>query len=110
MRGLADLLAFWLSLRQSSVQAALALDREKMDGRPMFVSKCVDKDKNPTSFKYPTKLDKNTLFVANIPFDTQQAALEELFSPVSRPSVKARCESDAILHTKPALAYPLRGF
>ena len=36
---------------QASVQAALSMDRTKVNGRPMFVSPSVDKSKNPTQFK-----------------------------------------------------------
>lgn len=32
---------------QSSVPQALNLDRQEVDNRPMFVSPCVDKNKNP---------------------------------------------------------------
>ncbi|EDO37342.1 predicted protein, partial [Nematostella vectensis] len=65
---------------ESTVQAALAMDREKMEGRPMFISPCVDKAKNPTTFKFPTSLDKHTLFVSNLPFDAKESEIEELFS------------------------------
>lgn len=64
---------------QSSVQAALSMDRTKLDGRPMFISQSVDKSKNPSQFKFPTSLDKKTLFVSNLPFDVKEADLEDLF-------------------------------
>lgn len=64
---------------QASVQAALSMDRTKLNGRPMFVSPSVDKSKNPTQFKFPTTLDKKTLFVSNLPFEVKESELENLF-------------------------------
>lgn len=64
---------------QSSVQAALSMDRTKLDGRPMFISPSVDKSKNPTQFKFPTTLDKKTVFVSNLPFNVKESELENLF-------------------------------
>ncbi|KAL9980223.1 hypothetical protein ACROYT_G008778 [Oculina patagonica] len=64
---------------QSSVQAALSMDRTKLDGRPMFISPSVDKSKTPTQFKFPTSLDKKTLFVSNVPFDAKESDLDNLF-------------------------------
>lgn len=43
---------------------ALKKDREPIDGRPIFVSKCdPDKHTRQHSFKYSTTLEKNKLFV-----------------------------------------------
>ncbi|CAH3157953.1 unnamed protein product [Porites lobata] len=64
---------------QSSVEAALSMDRTKLEGRPMFISPSVDKSTNPTQFKFPTSLNKKTLFVSNLPFDAKESDLEELF-------------------------------
>lgn len=64
---------------ESSVQAALSMDRTKLEGRPMFISQSVDKSKNPTQFKFPTSLDKKTLFVSNLPFEIKESDLEPLF-------------------------------
>lgn len=36
---------------KSSVEAALSMDRTKLEGRPMFISPSVDKSRNPTQFK-----------------------------------------------------------
>ncbi|XP_031571571.1 squamous cell carcinoma antigen recognized by T-cells 3-like [Actinia tenebrosa] len=65
---------------ESPVPAALALDRTNMDGRPMFISPCVDKTKTPTSFKFATSLDKNTLFVSNLPFEIKESEVEQAFN------------------------------
>lgn len=40
-----------LFFNQASIEEALALDRESLLGRPVFVSRCVDKKENPTKFK-----------------------------------------------------------
>ncbi|XP_053552419.1 squamous cell carcinoma antigen recognized by T-cells 3 [Bombina bombina] len=60
---------------------ALNLDRQEVNGRPMFVSPCVDKNKNPEFkvFKYSTALEKHKLFVSGLPFSCTKAELEELF-------------------------------
>ena len=43
---------------------ALKKDREPIDGRPIFVSKCdPDRDTRQHGFKYSTALEKNKLFV-----------------------------------------------
>lgn len=43
-----------------AVQEALKLDRQEVDGRPMFVSPCVDKSKNP-DFKVCTALKRGLM-------------------------------------------------
>lgn len=46
---------------------ALKKDREQIDGRPIFVSKCdPDKHTRQHSFKYSTSVEKNKLFVKGI--------------------------------------------
>ncbi|CAB3983959.1 Squamous cell carcinoma antigen recognized by T-cells 3, partial [Paramuricea clavata] len=64
---------------ESSVSAALAIDRQELRGRPMYVSRCVDKTRNPTTFKFPTTLDKCTVFVTNLPFEIKSADIEDVF-------------------------------
>ncbi|KAJ7387452.1 positive regulation of histone deubiquitination [Desmophyllum pertusum] len=71
--------AYVVFKNQSSVQAALSMDRTKLDGRPMFISPSVDKSKNPTQFKFPTSLDKKTVFVSNLPFDIKESDVENVF-------------------------------
>ncbi|MBN3304250.1 SART3 protein, partial [Amia calva] len=65
---------------QKSVAEALKLDRQEMDGRPMFVSPCVDKTKNPDFkvFKYSTSLEKHKIFISGLPFSCTKEQLQEL--------------------------------
>uniref|UniRef100_A0A915K6C4 RRM domain-containing protein n=1 Tax=Romanomermis culicivorax TaxID=13658 RepID=A0A915K6C4_ROMCU len=69
---------------------ALKLDRYKIDGRPMYVSKCVDKKSNdqqsssssnipPHGFTYSTGIEKNKLFIKNLNGRTTEADLEKIF-------------------------------
>jgi hypothetical protein len=62
----------------------LKLDRSPIDGRPLFVSKNVDKslDFGQQKFKYASNLEKTKLFVSGLPFSTDKAALEEIFKTV----------------------------
>ncbi|MFT7808458.1 squamous cell carcinoma antigen recognized by T-cells 3 [Arapaima gigas] len=65
---------------KASVPHALKLDRQEVDGRPMFVSPCVDKNKNPNFkvFKYSTTLEKHKLFISGLPYSCTKEQLEEL--------------------------------
>jgi RNA recognition motif-containing protein len=49
----------------------------------MFISQCEDKSMNLTAnkFKYNSGLEKNKLFVSNLPFETTKEQLEEVFKP-----------------------------
>ncbi|KAG8596742.1 hypothetical protein GDO81_002040 [Engystomops pustulosus] len=60
---------------------ALKMDRHEVNGRPMFVSPCVDKNKNPDFkvFKYSSSLEKHKLFVSGLPFSCTKEELEEIF-------------------------------
>uniref|UniRef100_A0A4W5M8F6 Spliceosome associated factor 3, U4/U6 recycling protein n=1 Tax=Hucho hucho TaxID=62062 RepID=A0A4W5M8F6_9TELE len=62
------------------VPEALKMDRREVDGRPMFVSPCVDKNKNPDFkvFKYNTNLEKHKIFISGLPFSCTKEQLEEL--------------------------------
>ncbi|XP_041058159.1 squamous cell carcinoma antigen recognized by T-cells 3 [Carcharodon carcharias] len=59
---------------------ALRLDRQELEGRPMFVSPCVDKAKNPEFkvFKYSTSLEKHKVFISGLPFSCTKEELEEI--------------------------------
>ncbi|KAM9446569.1 squamous cell carcinoma antigen recognized by T-cells 3 [Clarias gariepinus] len=63
-----------------AAREALKLDRQEVDGRPMFVSPCVDKSKNPDFkvFKYNTSLEKHKIFISGLPFTCTTEQLEEL--------------------------------
>ncbi|KAG8227862.1 hypothetical protein J437_LFUL008655 [Ladona fulva] len=59
---------------------ALAMDREILNNRPLFVSKCdPDKHTRGPAFKYSTDLEKNKLFVKGLPLSTTKEDLEKLF-------------------------------
>uniref|UniRef100_A0A8P4KHF6 Spliceosome associated factor 3, U4/U6 recycling protein n=1 Tax=Dicentrarchus labrax TaxID=13489 RepID=A0A8P4KHF6_DICLA len=62
------------------VPEALKLDRREVEGRPMFVSPCVDKNKNPDFkvFKYETAMEKQKIFISGLPFSCTKEQLEEL--------------------------------
>ncbi|XP_029018068.1 squamous cell carcinoma antigen recognized by T-cells 3 [Betta splendens] len=63
-----------------SVPEALKLDRQEVEGRPMFVSPCVDKNKNPDFkvFKYNTSMEKHKVFISGLPFSCTKEQLEEI--------------------------------
>ncbi len=53
---------------RSSVDAALARDRELLGGRPVFISEKTDNPSSrPHAFKYETALEKNKIFVRHLP-------------------------------------------
>ncbi|XP_014219873.1 squamous cell carcinoma antigen recognized by T-cells 3 [Copidosoma floridanum] len=62
------------------VEEALKLDRARIDGRPMFISRC---DPNKTSrnpvFKYNIALEKNKIFVRGLPQSVTKEDLIEIF-------------------------------
>ncbi|XP_075881793.1 spliceosome associated factor 3, U4/U6 recycling protein isoform X2 [Nelusetta ayraudi] len=64
----------------ASIPAALRLDRTQVEGRPMFVSPCVDKNRNPNFkvFKYNTALEKQKIFISGLPFSCTKEQLEQL--------------------------------
>ncbi|KAK3597200.1 hypothetical protein CHS0354_003704 [Potamilus streckersoni] len=59
---------------------ALAMDREMVEGRPMYVSRCEDRHKQKAQFKFSTEMEKNKLFVKNLPFTCTKDALEKIFA------------------------------
>lgn len=65
---------------EKSALQALGLDRKNVGGRPMFVSPCVDKSKNPDFkvFRYSTALEKHKLFISGLPFSCTKEELEEI--------------------------------
>jgi RNA recognition motif-containing protein len=66
------------------------LDRAPINGRPMYISQCEDKSlKLGTSnaFKYANGLEKNKLFISNLPFSVDKAQLENIFKTVKLSSI-----------------------
>ncbi|XP_068268703.1 squamous cell carcinoma antigen recognized by T-cells 3 isoform X1 [Nyctibius grandis] len=65
---------------EKSALQALDLDRKVVEGRPMFVSPCVDKNKNPEFkvFRYSTTLEKHKLFISGLPFSCTKEELEDV--------------------------------
>ncbi|KAK7087738.1 hypothetical protein V1264_021749 [Littorina saxatilis] len=65
----------------NEVLLALKLDRQPIDGRPVFVSRCEDRNSGSKThqFKYATSLEKNKLFIKNLPFTCSVEALEKIF-------------------------------
>uniref|UniRef100_A0A8C1MH26 Spliceosome associated factor 3, U4/U6 recycling protein n=1 Tax=Cyprinus carpio TaxID=7962 RepID=A0A8C1MH26_CYPCA len=63
-----------------AVPEALKLDRKEVDGRPMYVSPCVDKNKNPDFkvFKYKTAMEKHKIFISGLPYTCTKETLEDL--------------------------------
>lgn len=65
---------------KAEAKVALGKDRKPLEGRPAFVSKCdPDKSTRQKQFKYPTKLEKNKLFVKGLPFSLTVDELKDLF-------------------------------
>ncbi|XP_034337393.2 squamous cell carcinoma antigen recognized by T-cells 3 isoform X2 [Magallana gigas] len=62
------------------VLEALKLDRTPIEGRPMFVSKCEDRSQKKAQFKFSTAMEKNKLFIKNLPFTCSKDALIQIFS------------------------------
>ncbi|KAL2092793.1 hypothetical protein ACEWY4_012591 [Coilia grayii] len=66
-----------------AVAEALKMDRQELDGRPMFVSPCIDKKKNQDfkAFKYSSSLEKHKIFISGLSYSCTQQELEELCKP-----------------------------
>ncbi|OUC44504.1 hypothetical protein D917_09043 [Trichinella nativa] len=71
---------------EASVKKALKMDRRCIDGRPMYVSVCrgdvetgQQSDKPNSGFQYSVGLEKNKLFVKNIPTFATENEVETLF-------------------------------
>lgn len=65
-----------------AVEDALKLDRVKVKGRPMFISRCnPDKSSRGHAFKYKCSLEKNKLYIKGLPAVITKEELEELFKP-----------------------------
>ncbi|XP_064621064.1 squamous cell carcinoma antigen recognized by T-cells 3-like [Lineus longissimus] len=62
---------------QAAASKALTLDRQPVEGRPMYVSPC--SEKRSKDFRFSTDLEKNKLFVKNLPYTCTREALETIF-------------------------------
>ncbi|ESO95367.1 hypothetical protein LOTGIDRAFT_188648 [Lottia gigantea] len=64
------------------VTKALELDRQPVHNRPMYVSRCEDRGggKKKAEFRFSTDLEKNKLFIKNLPFTCTKDALTTIFS------------------------------
>lgn len=62
------------------VEEALKLDRELLDGRPMFVSRCESHRSDESKIKFNVCLEKNKLFVKNLLPAVTKEMLSEVFS------------------------------
>ncbi|CAI6352071.1 unnamed protein product [Macrosiphum euphorbiae] len=64
------------------VAEALKKDRESVNNRPMFVSKCQpDKQSRSSGLRFPTELEKNKLFVKGLPSTCTKTDIENIFKP-----------------------------
>ncbi|KAK4884708.1 hypothetical protein RN001_000979 [Aquatica leii] len=67
---------------EDDVQKALERDREKLNGRPLYISKCMlDQTQRKPVFKYATHGEENKLFVRGLPKRFSQGDVENLFKP-----------------------------
>ncbi|XP_022096230.1 LOW QUALITY PROTEIN: squamous cell carcinoma antigen recognized by T-cells 3-like [Acanthaster planci] len=66
---------------ESSVEKALKMDRQSVEGRPMYVDRSMDKSTTETkkTFQYAMKMEKNKLFVSGLPRSATAKQLQELF-------------------------------
>ncbi|CAH0394818.1 unnamed protein product [Bemisia tabaci] len=61
-------------------QGLLKKDREKINNRPMFISRCdPDKVGRSKAFKFSTDLEKNKLFIKGIPVNINEEELTNIF-------------------------------
>jgi RNA recognition motif-containing protein len=68
-------------LNESSVKKALELDRTLVNRRPIFVSKCVEKEKRQQSRpKFTNEVNKRVIFVKNLPTSLTEECIRKLFS------------------------------
>lgn len=70
---------------QEEAQKVLARDREKLSGRPIFISKCkADKMNRDHQFKYSTETEKHKLFVRGLPMTMNEEEVSEIFKPYGK--------------------------
>ncbi|XP_038059123.1 squamous cell carcinoma antigen recognized by T-cells 3-like isoform X2 [Patiria miniata] len=66
---------------ESSVEKALEMDRQFVEGRPMYVDRSVDRstEEAKKKFQYDMKMEKNKLFVSGLPRSATDEQLQKLF-------------------------------
>ncbi|EFA06313.2 squamous cell carcinoma antigen recognized by T-cells 3 [Tribolium castaneum] len=80
---------------EESVMAALARDRELLDGRPIFISNCKpNREERKAGFKYSNEPETNKLFVKGLPYDKSQEEIEAIFRPFGAKTVRLVCRRD----------------
>lgn len=74
---------------ETEVTDALDRDRELLQGRPLFISKCVrEQSQRRTPFKYSTQGENNKLFVRGLPKKLTQEDVENIFKPYGSTTVR----------------------
>ncbi|XP_013783856.1 squamous cell carcinoma antigen recognized by T-cells 3-like [Limulus polyphemus] len=70
---------------QEAARAALKRDRQPVEGRPVFISKCEDKSMslNKNKFKFPVQMEKHKLFIRGLPLSITEHKLKDIFKEVS---------------------------
>jgi len=68
-------------LEKESVEKALKKDREFIDGRPVYVSRWVNKKKGEKAPLSYADDERKVLYVSNLPFNTDEDDLKPIFSP-----------------------------
>lgn len=67
---------------QKEVDEVLKRDRERLDDRPVFISRCkTAKEKREQAFKYSTTREQHKLFVKGLPLKITQEEIEKMFAP-----------------------------
>ncbi|KAF5274090.1 hypothetical protein FQR65_LT04488 [Abscondita terminalis] len=67
---------------EEEVSKALERDRERLNGRPLYISKCLrDQTQRKTVFNYNTQIEENKLFIRGLPKKFTQEDVENLFKP-----------------------------
>ncbi|XP_044264579.1 squamous cell carcinoma antigen recognized by T-cells 3-like [Tribolium madens] len=80
---------------EESVMAALARDRELLDGRPIFISNCKpNREERKAGFKYSNEPETNKLFVKGLPHDKTQEDIEAIFRPFGAKTVRLVLKRD----------------
>ena len=61
-----------------SVEQALKLDRTRIKGRPLFISRC-NQSEESKKFKYSLKQEKEKLFIRGLPKELDEGGVKQLF-------------------------------